>query len=104
MPFDFSLIKIINCVVNIFIRCYELILNKYCVCLFTRKSIITTKSPKADFYFLQTKVHYDKSFELYHKIKCPLESLEVLVKMIILDMRFINGIIGMYYVLGCYDD
>jgi len=62
------------------------------------------KTSKADFFLLQTKAYYDKSFELYDKIKCPLESLEVLVKMIILDMRFIDGIIAMYYVFGYYDD
>jgi len=62
------------------------------------------KNLKADKLLLQTKAHYDKSFELYHKIKFPLECLEVLVKIIILDMRFINGIIAMYYLLGYYDD
>jgi len=70
----------------------------------SRKFIITTKTLKANSFLLQTKVYYDKSFELYHKIKCPLESLEVAVKMIILEMRFINGIIPIYYVLGYYDD
>jgi len=62
------------------------------------------KASKADIFLYKTKVHYDISFELYQKIKCPLESLEVLIKIIILDMRFINGIVGMYYVLGYYDD
>lgn len=53
------------------------------------------KSQEADSFLYQTKVYYSNSFELYFKIKCPVEALEVLVKMIRLDMRFINGIIGM---------
>eukprot|EP00102_Acyrthosiphon_pisum_P019007 XP_016656217.1 PREDICTED: uncharacterized protein LOC100569960 [Acyrthosiphon pisum] len=56
------------------------------------KYIITMKTLKADFYLHKTKVYYDKSFELFYEIKRPLESLEVLGKMIILDMRFIDGI------------
>lgn len=48
--------------------------------------------------------YFNKSFELYHKIMCPLECLEVLVKMIKLDMGFMNVNVGMYWVPGYYND
>jgi len=66
--------------------------------------MITRKSVEADSVLLQAKNYYNNSFELFYKIKCPLESLEVLVKMIILDMSFINSIISMYNEFNYCDD
>jgi len=64
------------------------------LCLFIRKSI-SMKSSEVNSVFLQIKSDYNISFEIYFKIDCPLESLEVLIKMIALDMRFIDDKISM---------
>jgi len=65
----------------------------------TRNSLKTESS-----VLLDVKNYYNNSFELYYKIKRPLESLEVLVNMIALDMRFIDSIISMYNKFNYYDD
>lgn len=58
----------------------------------------------AGFHVNRTMEYFNKSFELFHKIMSPLECLEIIVKMIKLDMGCINVNVGMYSVLGYYDD
>ncbi|KAE9532539.1 hypothetical protein AGLY_009620 [Aphis glycines] len=52
---------------------------------------ITKKSPEVRPVFTQIISYCNVAFEIYFKLRRPLESFEVLIKMIILDMRFIDG-------------
>lgn len=64
------------------------------LCLFIRK-YITKKSPEVRPVFTQIISYCNVAFDIYFKIRRPLESFEVLIKMIILDMRFIDEIPSM---------
>ncbi|XP_026805826.1 erythroid differentiation-related factor 1-like [Rhopalosiphum maidis] len=57
---------------------------------------ITKKSSELHPVFLQIMSYCNIAFEMYFKIKRPLESFEVLIKMITLDMRYIDRMIDLW--------
>ncbi|XP_026807422.1 erythroid differentiation-related factor 1-like [Rhopalosiphum maidis] len=57
---------------------------------------IHMKSPKVDSVLLQIESYYNTSFETFFKLNFPLDCLEVLLEMIKLDIRFIDGMYNWY--------